>query len=78
MKRFEYFEKKIVNNIKMKDKMKEEIKFIKVLNQKLLEQSYLKKNDLEKEFQSLNDVLLFSQLLLLKSFFLFFQPLEEL
>ena len=57
MKRFEYFEKKIVNNIKMKDEMKEEIKFIKVLNQKLLEQSYLKKNDLEKEFQSLNDVL---------------------
>ena len=57
MKRFEYFEKKIVNNIKMKDKMKEEIKFIKVLNQKLLEQPHPKKNDLEKEFQSLNDVL---------------------
>ena len=64
IKRFEYFEKKIVNNIKMKDEMKEEIKFIKILNQKLLEQSYLKKNVLEKEFHSLNDVLSIRKLII--------------
>ena len=57
IKRYQYLEKNIVNNIKMKDEIKEEIQFLKVLNQKLLEQSYLKKIDLEKEFQSLNDVL---------------------
>ena len=43
----------------MKYEIKEEIQFLKILNQKLLEQSYLKKIDLEKEFQSLNDVIIF-------------------
>ena len=57
MKRFKYFEEKIVNNVHMKDKFEEETKFIKILNQKVLEQLYLKKNHLEKEYQTLFDIL---------------------
>ena len=57
MNRFQYFERKTINNFEMKDKLKEEINLIKELNKTSLEQLYIKKNDLEKEYQFLNDLL---------------------
>ena len=58
MKRFKLFENKIINSFQVKDKLKEEIKKMKLIQNKLLEQLIFRKNDCEKEYQSLNDYLL--------------------
>ena len=58
MKRFKYFERKIINSFQIKDEIKEEINDLKILNNKLLEQLYLRRDDCEQEYQSLNDILL--------------------
>ena len=58
MKRFKFFEKKIISSIQLKDKIKEEIDDIKIKNKNLLEQLYIRKDDLKKEYQILQDIIL--------------------
>ena len=56
MKRFKFFERKIIQSFQVKDKIKDEIKKIKIFHNKLLEQLIIRKNDCQKEYQSLNDL----------------------
>ena len=55
MKKFKYFERKIINNFQIKEKLQDEINNNRILYNKLLEQIYLRKEDFEKEYNSLND-----------------------
>ena len=57
MKRFKFFERKIISSIQLKDKIKEEINDIKIRNKNLLEQLYVRKDDLKEEYQSLKGII---------------------
>ena len=56
-KRFQSFERKITANLQLKEKILEEINNMKIINNKLLEQIYFRKEDLEKEYKSLNEII---------------------
>ena len=57
IKHFQTFEKKIVHNFQIKDKIEDEIKYIKSLNNKLLEQLIIRKKYFEQEYNYLNGIL---------------------